>query len=243
MEHQDSRESLYGTYVSSHLRRDARRERSSAAPVLSHMPANRNARILDIGCGSGELIEQLLREGYRNVIGIDVSVEQVALAHSLGRSQVRLGNVLELDDMSEASFEVVVAVDLLEHLEHDEVLAVLNWIAKALSTEGQFIVQVPNATSPFFGNYAFGDFTHRSVFNDRSIRQVLRHVGFTRVSTHPVNPRPGGLRRTVRAATWQLLAATIKAYLSTETGQLRGHIVTQNLIACAQWVEPSNEVS
>ena len=50
------------------------------ANYLSHMPADRDARILVVSCGPGYLVNMLRRQGYRNVLGIDSDASKVEYA-------------------------------------------------------------------------------------------------------------------------------------------------------------------
>jgi 2-polyprenyl-3-methyl-5-hydroxy-6-metoxy-1,4-benzoquinol methylase len=226
----DSRGRLYASYVTTHLR-GARGRRSF--PVLARVPTDRHSRVLDVGCGSGELIAQLRRMGYAEVAGIDRSAEQVALAHRLGRPEVVHGDVHAYLAANKGRYDVITATDVLEHFDRDEVLELLDAIFGALPPGGRLIAQVPNATSPFFGNYAFGDFTHRSVFTARSVNQICRAVGFAEVTVYPVAPFAHGLVSWLRSIIWTVIAGALKLALASETGQLRGHLVTQNLFFAA----------
>jgi len=46
--------------------------------------ADKDGLIADLGCGSGLAGEELVRRGYRNLVGIDFSVEMLAVAKSKG---------------------------------------------------------------------------------------------------------------------------------------------------------------
>lgn len=49
------------------------------------LPGSKDARILDVGCGAGLLMEWLVRgAGYAHVFGIDIDPGQVAFAQGLG---------------------------------------------------------------------------------------------------------------------------------------------------------------
>lgn len=226
----DSRVRLYRDYVTTHTRA-TRRSRIGVRyfPVLDGLPVDRRSKILDIGCGAGELIAQVIERGYRDVAGIDFSEEQVELAHEKGRFEVRHGDLFSYLPDHEGTFDAITATDVLEHFGHDEVVALLDAIYTALEPGGVLVAQVPNATSPFFGNYAFGDFTHRSVFNARSVKQICSSAGFGSIQVFPVNPPSHGLISSCRLALWTLYAGWFKLALASETGQLRGHVVTQNL--------------
>ena len=43
-----------------------------------HLPADRDAKILDLGCGCGYFLHFLRTEGYTNVLGIDSSADQLS---------------------------------------------------------------------------------------------------------------------------------------------------------------------
>ncbi|MDH7516685.1 MAG: methyltransferase domain-containing protein, partial [Bacteroidota bacterium] len=47
-------------------------------PFLRDIP--RHARILEIGCGSGEFLEYMRKKGYECIRGIDISAERTAQA-------------------------------------------------------------------------------------------------------------------------------------------------------------------
>jgi 2-polyprenyl-6-hydroxyphenyl methylase/3-demethylubiquinone-9 3-methyltransferase len=76
------------------------------------------ARVLDVGCGAGFLSNDLAREGFE-VIGIDASqasIEVAARHDATGRARYVLGDAL-LMPFGDATFDVVCAMDFLEHVE------------------------------------------------------------------------------------------------------------------------------
>lgn len=72
-------------------------------------------RILEVGCGEGELAERLGRETSAEVIAIDQSPRMVELARARG-VDARVGRAEELDFEAE-SFDCVVAAWMLYHVE------------------------------------------------------------------------------------------------------------------------------
>ena len=48
---------------------------------------------------------------------------------------------------------------------------------------------------------------------------------------YPTDPQPHGIVSGVRLVIWQITRAGLTLALAVETGQLRGHVLTQNLIA------------
>jgi 2-polyprenyl-3-methyl-5-hydroxy-6-metoxy-1,4-benzoquinol methylase len=229
------RDRLYAAYASQHAgsgqddtvrliyRRDIR-------PVL---PGTRLGPVVDIGCGQGGLVRLLLADGY-DASGIDVSPEQVAMAHAAGLDLVREGDYHEILEERPGQLGAVVATDLLEHLTKHEVLETFDCVATALMAEGVFIARVPNAGSPFGGRIRYGDFTHESSYTARSVRQLAAAGGFGSVAVLPCPPIAHGLLSAARVALWKPISAFYQIVLAAETGVLGGHIVTQNMTFIAR---------
>jgi 2-polyprenyl-3-methyl-5-hydroxy-6-metoxy-1,4-benzoquinol methylase len=189
--------------------------------------------VIDIGCGQGELVRCLLRDGY-DAEGVDVSPEQVALAHEAGLSQVQLGDYREALLARSGRLAAVTASDLLEHLTKTEVMDTFDRVAAALVPGGVFVARVPNAGSPFGGRIRHGDVTHESWYTTSSIRQLATAAGFESIEAIACPPPMHGLASAVRVAAWKPISGFLKLALAAETGALRGHIVTQNLTFVAR---------
>lgn len=222
---------LYAAYASQHA--DAAGGGRPRFPVLDRIGLPAPLRLLDLGCGDGALLREAARRGLGTGVGVDRSPEQVARARAAG-SEVHEGDAVAFLARDPGAWDVITCVDLLEHLDHDDVVALARAVATGLRPGGEWVVQVPNAVSPFFGNYAYGDFTHRTVFTARSLAQIARAVGLEPVAAHPVAPPPGGVARTLRRLVWSAVSGLLKLALAAETGRVRGHLVTQNLVFVAR---------
>src|SRR3989344_4387966 len=76
---------------------------------------NKNAKILEVGCGSGRFLELLEKEGYRNIYGIDSSKEMIRIAEGKSKSKIKIGDAYHLP-FKKNSFDVVFSVHVLMHL-------------------------------------------------------------------------------------------------------------------------------
>jgi 2-polyprenyl-3-methyl-5-hydroxy-6-metoxy-1,4-benzoquinol methylase len=236
------RDRLYRSYVSTHLvgRHPcslgdfARLEPWFHAQIGRYLPPRRDAAILDVGCGNGPLLWFLQRQGYTNVHGVDVSPEQLGVARSLGLSQVEQVEAREYLLAHRAEFDVIMAFDVLEHLAKDEVLAFLDAVNDALKVGGWVVIHTANGEGPFGTRYLYGDFTHQTAFTARSIDQLLGEAGLSDILVREVQPVPHGFISAIRWALWQLIRGLLIGYLAVETGVVRGHTLSQNLIAVAQ---------
>lgn len=87
-----------------------------------------DARVLDAGCGSGRLLDDLARCG--RVSGLDMNPDAVALARARGYDDVHAGRVEELP-WPDATFNLVTSLDVIEHTPDDRVtLAELRRVTK-----------------------------------------------------------------------------------------------------------------
>jgi ubiquinone/menaquinone biosynthesis C-methylase UbiE len=99
------------------------------------VPLGRGTRILDIGCGTGDLIEHLLRRDGMEITGIDASDQTIAYAEKrfLGREGVKLLTMkLEDLDFPSGSFDLIFCINVLQHIAD----------ARAFSTAVSQIVRV-----------------------------------------------------------------------------------------------------
>lgn len=232
----DYRERLYAAYASSHFDQadSDRADPSFVRDIVRRLPQERDARILDVGCGSGRLVRLVRDAGYANVQGIDTSAEQVAEAARRGISGVEQADLFEFLERHDHAFDVVIGTDVLEHFEKPAVLDALDTVASSLKPGGLFIARTPNGDSPFAGRYGYGDFTHGTIFTPRSLGQILTVTGFADVRVFAVNPTVRGPLSFIRWATWQLAAAILKGALIAESGVVRGLIVSQNIVVVAR---------
>ncbi len=225
------RNRLYSAYATTHA---GGSNLQSQAPgfnrdIRPHLPRDRRAQILDLGCGQGHYVRQLLSLGFEHTRGIDVSPEQVQRARASGLNQVSLGDYRE--SLGVADLDVVIATDFLEHLTRFEGLQALDRIKRSLRRGGALIVRVPNASSPFGGTLRYGDLTHETSFTPRSLRQLGAAAGFTTMEIHPCPPPSHGVKSALRAGVWWAMATMVKMALIVETGEVHGHVVTQNVVA------------
>jgi SAM-dependent methyltransferase len=214
----------------------ARSARSYEAFFRAHLPEDRGAAIIDVGCGYGPLLHWLQRLGYKNSCGVDASPEMAAAARRLGADGVEPGDAAAFLARHERSFERIFALDVLEHLRKDEVLPFLDACLAALRPGGQLIIQTVNAEAFGWGRIRYGDFTHENAFTPGSLSQVLLACGFVSLSAFPTRPFGTGVRALLRRLTWRIIEQGARIYLHAATGSglIRStHIFTDNFIACA----------
>ncbi len=146
------------------------------------LPKDKSCNILDIGCGTGSLIKGLNELGYLNTAGVDLSEEQVAMSKTFGVDNIEHGDVREYLRGKQSSFDLIFAVDLIEHLGKDELVEFLAMVKKALKPGGLVIFRTPNMDAPQASVFAFADFTHEVFLNKSSSIQLMESSGFKDVT-------------------------------------------------------------
>lgn len=198
-------------------------------------PADKDVSILDLGCGWGPFIYACQQASYRNVVGVDASPEQVALAKELGLNQLIQGDIRDFLANCQEKFDVITALDVLEHFTKAEVMDILDRVYAALQPGGLFLLRTPNGEGPFAARYFYGDFTHELCFTRHSLAQVLRAAGFAEMRFYEVAPLPYGVKGRLRSILWQLIRGVLWFYQAVETGAYRDqYIFTLNIMAVAK---------
>lgn len=204
--------------------------------IRKHFPADKNAAVLDLGCGHGALLHFARDAGYTNVWGVDGSPQQVTAARRLFIEGVEEGDLRDvLAAQPDGSLDVVVAFDLIEHFSRDELLPLVDEVLRVLKPGGRWIIHVPNGESPFFGSVRYGDLTHELAFTRTSLSQLLLASGFEEVRCFEDRPVVHGAKSALRWVVWRGFRSLLRLYIAAETGGTGGgHIFSQNLLAVAR---------
>jgi SAM-dependent methyltransferase len=134
--------------------------------------------VLELGAGWCDFSNNVLA---RRVVAMDLdqTVEGAAAAHV----ETQVGDCTDLSRFPDGSFDVVFASNLIEHLDRDAASALLREAARVLRSEGRLLLLQPNfRLDP--GGY-FDDFTHVSIYTDRSLADYLVSSGWDIVEVRP----------------------------------------------------------
>jgi SAM-dependent methyltransferase len=96
------------------------------------------ARILDAGCGSGRMLDELVRFG--DVSAIDLNPRGVAAARARGHAGVMQGRIEDLP-FPDQKFDLVTCLDVLEHTADD--VHTLRELLRVTRRGGYLLVTVP----------------------------------------------------------------------------------------------------
>jgi 2-polyprenyl-3-methyl-5-hydroxy-6-metoxy-1,4-benzoquinol methylase len=232
------RERVYAAYAAS---KGCEPAASAADPIqmraLLHrvrewLPADHAAPCIDVGCGSGLLLMALANAGFTSCEGIDCSAEQVATASKVA-ARVSLGDATAHLRSRVNAYDLITAMDIVEHFDKDELLDFMDAASAALRPGGRLIVQTPNAGSPWGMKVRYGDLTHELALDTESLGQAFRLAGFAAVEARECRPYVHGPLSAVRWILWQLLHGLLWAWNVVETGSACGSVYTRVFVAKA----------
>lgn len=103
-----------------------------------YLPARRDLRILDVGCGTGLNLQRLKQ--YGDAQGVDMSTEALEFCRQRGVNNVILHEADELP-FEDESFDLVTAFDVIEHIDDDS--AALREFKRVIRPGGTLLVYTP----------------------------------------------------------------------------------------------------
>lgn len=144
------------------------------------LPLDRSVKILDVACGEGALLAFLKEKEYVNLSGFDISPQNVAICHELGLNFVKQFDALKVSDfLNEQRFDVIFALDILEHIPKQTSAEFLLQIKNKLNPGGYVVIQTPNMGSILGCLYRYNDLSHEFGLTEKSALSLLKVAGFS----------------------------------------------------------------
>lgn len=222
----DIREQIYQKYHSqfnAELLKDPKKEITSLKkyynarilPVIKQYPPD--AKILEIGCGTGNLLEFLSENGFKNLTGIDISDEQIKLAKK-SKLNVFVADVFKFLESSNSNYDIIFALDFIEHFQKIELQKLFSLVFDSLNREGTFFIRTPNGQGLHSTDIIYGDLTHMTIFNPVSLSQILKLTGFSDIIFFENPPIIKNLKGFLRVILWQIIKSIANLVKIVEIG-------------------------
>ncbi len=153
--------------------------RSLERVYAPHLPLDRDAALLDAGCGEGSFLSFLAARGYRNLAGFDLSEENVAICHDGGLGFVHRFDALEMDQLpGDPRFDRIFALDLLEHIPKERASRFVELARERLAPGGVLLVQTPNMGCVYAQYHRYNDLSHEFGLTEKTARDLFMTAGF-----------------------------------------------------------------
>jgi len=138
--------------------------------LLDRELVKKDLRVLDVGCGAGNMILHLSR--YGDVVGIDSNPIPLEIAHRRGHD----ARLAQAEDMpfEDESFDLVTTLDVIEHSDDD--LRILRQCHRVCAKGGLLAISVPAFQWLWSHNDVIND--HKRRYSRPELRAKVTQAGF-----------------------------------------------------------------
>ena len=200
--------------------------------------ALRGKRVLEIGFGNGGFLAWARTQG-ADVSGIEINAEMRDAARRRGFNALDV-SLSELA-ATNAAYDLVVAFDVIEHWDTEELMQNFAHIRDLLAPGGLFLARFPNGQSPFGRAFQHGDFTHKSTLTTYKIEYLaaLTRLEIVRISNPCRVPSRAGALGELRQWWLALRRRRIERSIARLYG-MRRLPLDPNLVAVLRRPHPTN---
>jgi SAM-dependent methyltransferase len=179
-----------------------------------------DSSILEIGCGTGDLLAAFKEKGFTSLFGTDIAESSEIACKKRGITFV-LGNAEVNFPFSDQKFDVILLNNVIEHLVHP--LEFLRAAKEHLTPGGKVVFITPNSRAfdaTIFKKYWAGLHSprHCYIFNDQNVGRLPAATGFSDVQIeHLMDPGQWAISIQNKLQTFKVSRATLKSGLAWYT--------------------------
>lgn len=187
--------------------------------LKDHLPADKSARILDIGCGDGDVLLDLKRQGYANCSGVEIDKKSIDACRQKG-----LSNVEAISDLAaylfdkRGAFDLIYMKEVIYYFPEDKLAIYLKAIKDALKDDGTLIVEVFNGAMLTGAFFKYKDYRIKYVLTEHSLRRMLEDSGFRVTKVFGAEFLSSSVKRVIWKALRYLWTLVLRAIYALEIG-------------------------
>lgn len=203
----------------------------------SSFSEQKDISILDIGCGTGQLLKVLETKGYTNLTGVELDKGQYEAAKEyIPKAKLFNDDLLNFFKKSTEKFDMILMIDVIEHMSKNEVVEILSQIREHLKPGGTFIIRTPNADSTLIApRFRYIDFTHNFILNQESMGTILREASFKVFSFKGSYIPRSGIKKLIWGTYQKIFDTLLRLYIYSYIHEAaKRMILTPNFITIAK---------
>ncbi|MEP7063557.1 MAG: class I SAM-dependent methyltransferase [Betaproteobacteria bacterium] len=156
--------------------------------ILAARARTANAIVIDVGCGRGDWLDVLRRNGV-DAIGIDESPQVVEICVTAGLN-ARVGNAMAaLRSQPDASAAAITAFHIVEHMPYAAVAALIMEAHRVVRPGGVLMIETPNCENLVVGANTFWlDPTHVRPYPLALLEFMISQAGFDVLDIKRLHP-------------------------------------------------------
>lgn len=149
---------------------------NAVKPILSRLP--KTAKILEIGCGNGFVLKAIYDQGYKNVFGIEPSVDATAKAHKKIRKNI-VTDILKPGLFEKETFDFIFFFQTFDHIpQPDKFLKECFFLLKPKGKILSFNHNINSLSSKILGEKSpIIDIEHTFLYSPKTIRSIFKKNG------------------------------------------------------------------
>ena len=182
------------------------------------LPEDRDAPILDLGCGQGDFVRYLSELGYRHVTAVDRDPQAIAAL-----SNVPGTTAVESDAGTMAKrpiqWDLIVAKQMIYYFDRREAPDFLRALARALAPDGRLIVEIFNGALLSSRFTELKDPGILTAYTENGLQRLLEQSGFVVEHLSGVKLRRRGFRGAIYAMAQAAWFSLYRAMLIIERGR------------------------
>lgn len=203
--------------------------------LAGKMRMSKQWKCLDVACGYGNFLAFLRSAGLREFKGLDVSRNTINVAiKEFGDANVICSDVFEYLPKQAETYDLISALDFIEHLTKSELFEFLSLAGRAQRKGGLLLLRTPNANGLFGMAARYNDITHEVCFSPGSISDVVARFEYKTVDIWEDVGVPTSLLQTAHWLVWQSVRFAIRCVNASETGRWGDGVLTRNMWVLAE---------
>jgi len=110
-----------------------------------------DSKILDIGCGYGDKIDELMSLGFTNVSGVEINKTLVGMACDKGLNVVAVDS-FDMEQNKER-YDVLVMSHIIEHFQYQDLIQFMESYLGCLKQDGLLLIATPLMNPSFYDDF------------------------------------------------------------------------------------------